>query len=274
MDVFLYIAIFIMGSVFGSFFTLAVYRLPRRENITYVRSHCTSCNHKLNFFDLIPIWSYVFLGGKCRYCKERIRSRYILLEIFSGTVFLLTAISLKITTYSTLEEFINLAFIYLFMCVIFIIGGIDKEKYEIHDGTILYGVFVSLAYGLFNAFRGISMKYALGGFLSYSLIFLVIDVTLKKTMTKEELPIGFGDIEYLAVIGLFLGFGMQTLSLILAIVISVIEIIIQRIRKKRSEIDIKKGIPFGYYLSISTAIIIIFAPALSNIADLINITVI
>lgn len=274
MDVFLYIAIFIMGSVFGSFFTLAVYRLPRRENITYVRSHCTSCNHKLNFFDLIPIWSYVFLGGKCRYCKERIRSRYILLEIFSGTVFLLTAISLKITTYSTFEEFINLAFIYLFMCVIFIIGGIDKEKYEIHDGTILYGVFVSLAYGLFNAFRGISMKYALGGFLGYSLIFLVIDVTLKKTMTKEELPIGFGDIEYLAVIGLFLGFGMQTLSLILAIVISVIEIIIQRIRKKRSEIDIKKGIPFGYYLSISTAIIIIFAPALSNIADLINITVI
>ena len=274
MEIFLYVAIFIMGSVFGSFFTLAVYRLPRKENITYVRSHCTSCNHKLNFFDLIPIWSYLFLGGKCRYCKEKIRSRYILLEIFSGTVFLLTALSLKITTFSTLEEFINLFFIYLFMCVIFIIGGIDKERYEIHDGTILYGIFVSLAYGLFNAFRGMSMKYSFIGFISYSLIFLVIDITLKKTMTKEELPIGFGDIEYLAVIGLFLGFGLQTLSLILAVIMSTVSILTQKIKKGSSEIDMKKGIPFGYYLSISTAIIIICTPMLSNIAELINITVI
>ena len=81
-------------------------------------------------------------------------------------------------------------------------------------------------------------------------------------MTKEELPIGFGDIEYLA------------LSLILAVIISVVSILTQKIKKGRSEIDMKKGIPFGYYLSISTAIIIICAPMLSNIAELINITVI
>ena len=118
------------------------------------------------------------------------------------------------------------------------------------------------------------MKYSFIGFISYSLIFLVIDITLKKTMTKEELPIGFGDIEYLAVIGLFLGFGLQTLSLILAVIISVVSLLTQKIKKGRSEIDMKKGIPFGYYLSISTAIIIICAPMLSNIAELINITVI
>lgn len=216
----------------------------------------------------------MFLGGKCRYCKEKIRSRYILLEIFSGIVFLLTALSLKITTYSTLNEFINLGFIYLFMCAIFIIGGIDKEKHEIHDGTILYGIFVSLAYGLFNAFRGISMKYSLVGFLSYSLIFLVIDVTLKFTMTKEDLPIGFGDIEYVALIGLFLGFGLQTISLILATIISVVSIVIQRLKAKDSKINVKNSIPLGYYLSISTAIVIICAPMLSGIAELINLSMI
>lgn len=274
MEIFLYIVIFIMGSVFGSFFTLAVYRLPRKENITYVRSHCTSCNHKLNFLDLIPIWSYIFLGGKCRYCKEKIRSRYILLEIFSGTVFLLTALSLKITTYSSIEEFINLFFIYLFMCVIFIIGGIDKEKYEIHDGTILYGIAVSLMYGLYNAFRGITMKYSLIGFFAYSLIFYVIDLTLKKTKTKEELPIGFGDIEYLAVIGLFLGFGFQTLSLILAVLIAVCCTLNKILKQKKEKVKNKIEIPFGYYLSISTAVIIICAPVLANIADIINVTII
>ena len=92
-ELIIYIAIFITGIMFGSFFTLAVYRIPRKENITYVRSHCTSCNHKLGFLDLIPIFSYIFLGGKCRYCGEKIRIRYLLLEIFSGLVFLSVALT-------------------------------------------------------------------------------------------------------------------------------------------------------------------------------------
>ena len=133
LDVMIYVVIFIMGTVFGSFFTLAIYRLPRKENITYVRSHCTTCNHNLNFWDLIPVWSYLFLGGKCRYCKSKIRSRYILLEIFSGLAFMLIAYTLKISAYSTLLEFINLFFIYLFFCAIYIIGGIDKETLKIHN---------------------------------------------------------------------------------------------------------------------------------------------
>ena len=267
-EVFLYASLFIMGSVFGSFFTLAVYRLPRKENITYVRSHCTSCDHKLNFFDLIPIWSYVFLGGKCRYCKEKIRSRYILLEIFSGLVFLITALNLKISAFSTLLEFTNLAFIYLFMCAIFIIGGIDKETYEVHDGTILYGIVISLAYGLFNAIKGFSMKYALIGFFVYPVIFLLIDFVLKKVKKIEDLPIGFGDIEYLALIGLFLGFGMQTISLVFAILMSVIYAMILKLKNKQT----KMQIPFAFLLSVSSAIVIVFAPYLESIGDLINIT--
>ena len=267
-EIFLYVSLFIMGSVFGSFFTLAVYRLPRKENITYVRSHCTSCDHKLNFLDLIPIWSYIFLGGKCRYCKEKIRSRYILLEIFSGLVFLLIGLGLKITAFSTVTEFINLGFIYLFMCAVFIIGGIDKEKYEIHEGTILYGIAVSLFYGLFKAIKGVSMKYALIGFLVYPILFLIIDAVLKLIKKDEELPIGFGDIEYLALIGLFLGFGMQTLSFVLAILISTFSVLILKLRKREIQI------PFGFYLSVSTAIVIIFAPHLCGILEIMNIAMI
>lgn len=262
MNIILYIMIFISGSVFGSFFTLAVYRLPRKENITYVRSHCTTCNHKLNILDLIPIWSYIFLGGKCRYCKDKIRSRYILLEIFSGLVFLLIALSLKITVFSTLNEFINLAFIYLFVCALFIIGGIDKEKYIIHDGTLIYGIVVSLAYGIFNAFMNVSMKYNLLGFIVIPLVMLVISKILKYIKSEDKLPIGFGDIKYIALIGLFLGFGMQILSIISAVIIAIIMTLIKKYEK----------IPFGYFLSISTTIVIIFNSQLSQIADLINIS--
>ena len=89
-----YALMFIIGTVFGSFFTLAVYRIPLKQDITHERSFCPKCNHKLSFWDMIPVLSYIFLGGKCRYCKEKIRIRYLLLEILTGTVFLLFAIKL------------------------------------------------------------------------------------------------------------------------------------------------------------------------------------
>ena len=96
MDILLYIIIFIMGTVFGSFFTLAVYRIPKRQDITHTHSYCPNCNHKLGFLDLIPVFSYIFLRGKCRYCKQKIRPRYFILEILSGLLFLLLAFLMNI----------------------------------------------------------------------------------------------------------------------------------------------------------------------------------
>ena len=84
MNIFLYAIIFIIGTFFGSFFTLAVYRIPKKEDILIKHSYCPNCNHKLGFFDLFPVFSYIFLGGKCRYCKDKIRPRYLILELLSG----------------------------------------------------------------------------------------------------------------------------------------------------------------------------------------------
>ena len=91
-----YFLIFCMGTVFGSFFTLAVYRIPLHKDITHERSFCPNCNHKLSFWDMIPILSYIFLKGKCRYCGQKIRIRYLLLEVCAGLVFLLFAVSLNL----------------------------------------------------------------------------------------------------------------------------------------------------------------------------------
>lgn len=260
MNIILFIAIFISGTVFGSFFSLAVYRLPRKEDITHQRSHCTTCNHKLNFWDLIPVFSYIFLGGKCRYCGEKIRCRYVLLEVFSGLTFVLIALMKNISIYSSIYEFVNLFFVYLFVCSLFIIGGIDKERYEIHGGTLIYGIAVSLLYGLYNSFFGITMKYNMIGFMLIPLFLLVINLVLYKLIGKEKLPFGFGDIEYISMIGLFMGFGMQIISIALAVVIGSVLTFIKKY----------KQIPFGYFLSISTVIIIIFARYLLPVAELIN----
>ena len=91
MDIFFYVIIFIIGSLFGSFYTLAVYRIPKRQDILFKHSYCPNCNHKLGLLDLFPIFSYIFLGGKCRYCKEKIRPRYLILEVLAGMLFVVIA---------------------------------------------------------------------------------------------------------------------------------------------------------------------------------------
>ena len=96
MNAILYTTIFIIGTLFGSFYTLAVYRIPRKKDITHTHSFCPNCNHKLGFFELIPVLSYIFLGGKCKNCKQKIRPRYLILEILSGVTFLIFAYIFKI----------------------------------------------------------------------------------------------------------------------------------------------------------------------------------
>ena len=83
METLILVVIFIIGTLFGSFFTLATYRIPKHQDITHTRSYCPKCDHKLGFFDMFPILSYILLGGKCRYCKNKISPRYLILEVLS-----------------------------------------------------------------------------------------------------------------------------------------------------------------------------------------------
>ena len=100
LELFVLILIFIMGAYFGSFYTLAIYRIPLGLDITHEHSFCPKCNHKLGFLDLFPIFSYIFLRGKCRYCKAKIKPRYFILEILSALTFLIFALSLNIDLYN------------------------------------------------------------------------------------------------------------------------------------------------------------------------------
>ena len=122
MNTFFYTILFIIGILFGSFYTLAVFRIPKRQDITHTHSYCPNCNHKLGFFDLIPIASYLILKGKCRYCKQKIRPRYLLLEILSGVLFVAMGycMNLKIETLTTFE-IIQSCFIVLYLTFIVLI---------------------------------------------------------------------------------------------------------------------------------------------------------
>lgn len=130
MELFLYFFIitcmFIIGSLFGSFFSLATYRIPRHQDIIATRSYCPNCKHKLNFFDLIPVISYIIRGGKCKYCHDKISLRYFLLEVINGTLFVIL--------YFIFGYTLELLFICLIYSVIFVmVGSIIMNKNMINS---------------------------------------------------------------------------------------------------------------------------------------------
>lgn len=91
--------VFAVAVSIGSFLNVCIYRIPLGKSIVYPPSHCPKCNARLKFFDLIPVLSYVILGGRCRYCKQKIPTRYLIVELITGLVgvagYLLFGLSVK-----------------------------------------------------------------------------------------------------------------------------------------------------------------------------------
>ena len=246
MNTFLYTIIFIIGCFFGSFFTLAVYRIPRKEDILIKHSYCPNCNHKLGFFDLFPVLSYIFLAGKCRYCGNKIRPRYLVLEVLSGLTFLIIAISNKLDILN-MTTIINTSFLLIYVSVLFIISGIDKEKILIEKNVLLFGYIVELIYIIYQYTLGNVNVYQYVIYLILFIIVLILSNIFMKIRLKEEY---FIQILYLLLyIIIFCGSKIYILSVILTLII----IIIYKILPRKNE----KTLPIGFYLSISNILIVI-----------------
>ena len=262
MDIFTYIIIFMMGTVFGSFFTLAVYRLPLHKDITHERSFCPNCNHRLEFLDLIPIFSYIFLKGKCRYCGQKIRIRYLILEILSGLVFLLAYLSFGIHypnyELNRLVAFVFFVFMYI---TIVIVAGIDKEYRTIHKGTILFGTIMQVLYILYLYIVEGSNIYR----YSIYLVLLLIAGIANYLYFKK-----FSNNAYILEILLFsfyitfvVGGELFLIITILTIILIIFNTLIQKVKfnmKDKPEIlneNEKKSTRVGFFLGISTILVVL-----------------
>ncbi len=281
-DLIIYIAIAFSGTVFGSFFTLAVHRIPKHQDITHERSYCPKCNHKLQFLDLIPVFSYIFLGGKCRYCKEKIRPRYLILELCSGAVFLLLAaqhlISYKTFLFEDLSwrSFVFFVINILFICAMFIIAGIDKEYKKIPNGLIIYGFIIAVLKISFEVFLmkqfaprfsyyRVILQQLLGAVIP--LIVLFFEAIYQKISKKENLPIGIGDLKYLSILGLYFGFDGLVIgvfaTMVVILIATIIKIIIGLIKGNKNiikEVIADNEIPLGFYLAIPFTLLLIIVP--------------
>lgn len=251
MNIFLYCIIFTIGILFGSFYTLAVHRIPRKEDITHTHSYCPNCNAKLGFFELIPVLSYIFLGGKCKHCGERIRIRYLLLEIFSGITFVLIAYSLNLSIYNLeYPVIISLAFSYLYITCIFLIAGIDIEKRKIEKSVLYYGLIVVSAYMIYLYIVEHSSIYRYVIYLFVMILLLYFDNKKTRKHAKNSYVI---EILLLVILmAIFTGEIVTIYTIAITILASAIYIILRKIKLSKSTVkkpdNIRQELRLGFIL--------------------------
>lgn len=254
----IYFMFFIIGTLLGSFFSLAIYRIPLHQNITHQRSYCPKCNHRLEFLDLIPVLSYICLGGKCRYCKEKIRGRYIYLEIFSGIIFLLFVLSVKINLYNIeLQKLVYLMFGMFYISILFIIGGIEKENHNISKPVFLFGLIMETLYIIYLYIINVSIyKYVIYLFLMFLLIIANTILLKRKGIENYALQI----LELCMLLVIATNEQVVILSVILTLLLVAInQSIINSKNNKKKNIDekINKVVPIGFYLCFTNIFLLI-----------------
>lgn len=226
MDVF----IFFLGSCIGSFLNVCIYRLPKNISIVTPFSFCPKCKTSLNWYDNIPVLGYIFLKGRCRYCREKISLNYPLVELITALLFLVLYVKFGITA-----DFFK--YIFLF-CLCLAISFIDIEYYAIPGYLCLLGIIVGLVFSLSESVKFItsgifdfdalpiykSLKGLLFGigftyfFKLLSDFFLNIYLWLRKkdSIEGEKESLGLGDVDFMGMVGVFLGLKLTVLVFFLA----------------------------------------------------------
>lgn len=222
---------FITGLIFGSFYVNLGIRLGKKESIILPRSHCDNCNHTLKFYELIPVFSYIFLKGKCKNCKKKIDVIYPICELFSGVLFLLSFYSFGFSG----ELFVALILSSLFIIII----ATDLNYYIIPDSVLIIALVLIFIANLFTmGFKdaSIHLVYGLIMFIFMYALMLVGNVIFK----KESL--GGGDIKLTFVLGTCFKPMLSFISLSLGAFLALIPALYFSIRTKDNVI------PFGPFL--------------------------
>ncbi len=256
-EIILTIMLFILGAYMGSFFTLATYRIPKNEDITHKHSYCPNCNHKLGLLDLVPIFSYLFLKGKCRYCKEPISVRYILFEVLTGIVVMLFGLSLKIDVYNlSLQNIIYFFLALLYIASLFILAGINKEKNIIEKPVLFFGIFISILYMIYSYAFNFENTYAYVIYLFMMIILISLDtITLKRKLKYYDWILILILILYMF---LFTGNYITITTLIFTIlIVGIMNILNMFCKKKAVKVNKKEKKPIVFYLCVSNIILLI-----------------
>lgn len=217
----------VLGLIGGSYINALVWRIYRGKKTIWARSECVRCGHKLGFWDLVPVFSFLVLGAKCRYCHQKISWQYPTVELASGLGLYYLALNFK------LDLFIWLAVIFLITVFIFVY---DIKYLLIPNGAVFLGI-VWVSSGLWY-FGYDFLTSALAAALAFSFFFLPYYLSKGKWM-------GGGDAKLGLFLGLWLGWPAVLEALLLA---SVLGTVIGLALVAAGIVTFKSKVPFGPFL--------------------------
>jgi len=239
------ILVIFLGLAAGSFLNVVIYRLHVEKNFLKGRSYCPHCKHSLGIIDLVPIFSFIFLRGKCRYCQKKISWQYPLVEISTVLIYLLLYLKFGLS-----KEFIVYLIYSSFLIIIFVY---DLRYYLILDKVTIPAIIIAFLGGLFVL--NITFFSLIWGALGAAVFFL-----LQLAISKGRW-IGGGDIRMGFLMGVMLGWKGLIMALVLAYFIgALVGICLVVVKKKRMSSEI----PFGTFLSLATVIVILYGDEIFN----------
>mgnify|MGYP002559067426 FL=1 len=236
--------IVLLGLIIGSFLNVCIYRIAREESISFPQSHCTSCGYNLKPKDLIPVFSYIFLGGKCRCCKEKISIKYPLIEILNSCLYVLIYLRFGFT--------LELFKFCMFASLLIVIAFIDFETKYVYNSTIIFGVVLGIVFDIliWIETKALPWNDIVGAFIGFGVIYLIVILTH---------GMGEGDIDIALICGLFLGIKGVIVTLFIAIILGGIVgsiILILKLKDRKAEIA------FGPYLAIGGIVTCLYGSSL------------
>ena len=240
MEVIFIVIFFILGITIASFLNVCIDRLPRNESLIFPASHCDSCHHSLAMKDNIPIFSYIWLRGRCRYCQAPIPRRILWVEISIGVLFGFT--------YWRYEFSSELAIALLYICLFIVILVIDLEHRLVLNKIVFPAMVVALLLSTFFTIFSTQPEIvpeiqdaASGGGIGLILFLLVVIISRG--------GMGWGDVKLAALIGLVTGLPLVFVALLMGVILGgVVAVLLLALKIKRR----KEAIPFAPFLSLAT----------------------
>lgn len=243
-----YATVLVVGILIGSFLNVCIYRIPEKLDIVVQRSHCMNCNTRLKWYELIPIFSYIFLRGRCRTCKSKVSIQYPIIEALNGVFYVLV---FYFYGWDSMYSFL-LSLIYcLTISALIVLSVIDVKTKNIPVGVNIFLLVMGLATVMTKYFEsGRSTDLVVDhviGFFSISLFLLLLLYATKGR------AIGGGDIKLMASAGLLLGWELVILAFLIGCVLaSIIHPIRMRVE------NVGRSLAFGPYLSVGIVITIFY----------------
>jgi prepilin signal peptidase PulO-like enzyme (type II secretory pathway) len=254
------VIILIFGLVIGSFLNVVINRLNLHQNLISPGSHCPNCKHNLNFWDLIPVFSFIFLRGKCRYCQKKISWQYPLVELTTAISFLLLFFKFVDINNINLDFLVileQLLIYFFFTSILIIIFVYDLKHYLIPNKIIYPALIITLILQIIpiSQYPNIPISNLIIGSLIPGIFFLLL------VLVSKEKWMGAGDVKLGFLCGLMIGYPNIFVALFISFVLGAIIGIILIISKKK---DLKDKMPYGTLLTFATFISILFGTQIIN----------